>query len=111
MNYTIIISDGVFISKEPKPEPEATIYAFDELSPNYLKAIKDWHSNKIPVENAYKSKDYFGWFVRLGGIINPQIKEGQQIPKENVEIKDGKATITKINNKSIRDESNSNRIN
>ena len=54
MNYHIIISDGVFISKEPKSER----ISFYSKTPGMLayakfqKALAEFESKLIPVENA-----------------------------------------------------------
>ncbi len=107
MNYHIIISGGVFISKEPKPDtknPEYWEYAGQSdtyfRDSKYRKALKEWHSKLIPVENAVYKRIIFGgkkWLIiDVGKNEIPIISnytEGMQV---TAEIKDGKATITKL---------------
>ena len=116
MNYTIIISDGVFISKKPKPIVPVNLikagFAMDtkygitksdsdrlvKVQQNY----KEWHSKLIPVDEARypcnKGVWYWGgaWYFQPTPKATKEfvLKEGQQV---TAEIKDGKATILKIN--------------
>ncbi len=101
MNYTIIISDGVFISKEPKPdrkdfELEYSHLHYELVDIEYEQALREFESNKIPVENAYVSEHPIEGYdeATITKPIWQIVEEGQQV---TAEIKDGKATITKIN--------------
>ena len=99
-NYYIHISDGVYLSKEPKPirtwqEGSTRVFiTWDE----HQHLLKEWYSKLIPVENTgYNAPtDQWFWYDQPEGSVTKfpfEIEEGQQV---TAEIKDGKATITKL---------------
>ncbi len=99
MNYHIIISDGVFISKEPKPTELDFTFSGGVTYSLYIKALRKWEDQLIPVENVIDwNNGIFGLDKGIGHphahlIADIPLQEGQQV---TAEIKDGKATITKI---------------
>ena len=112
MNYHIIISDGVFLSKEPKPikadflenisvwNGEKAVPTIQTNDVKFEQALKEWHSKLIPVVNLLRTDDGKYWFVSYDKDGVPEdlpelLLVGQQV---TAEIKDGKATITEINN-------------
>jgi len=102
MTYTIIIDNGVFLAKEPKPEGtwniRMSLQKIEDTTIAHNKALKEWHSKLIPVENAHVSEHPIEGHQEVT-IMKPVFQmanHGQQIPPENVTIKDGRATINKL---------------
>jgi len=105
MTFYIHISDGVYVSKEPKPELKnyrmRSKGIFVGMSNKYKPDLKRWEAdcirweaNRIPVVNAEEKQMTGGetyWQVNKRAV-----DMGQQV---EAEIKDGKAIITSIKHK------------
>ena len=107
MTYTIIIDNGVFLAKEPKPEGtwniRMSLQKIEDTTITHNKALKKWQSKLIRVMNVRQFRNSSAWhtfipsYIRRDcGWVTGELTHGQQIPESNVTITGGKATINKF---------------